>query len=161
MAGGGYHGAVLVALLLLAGSPSPPPAEPALGARLVCPRELAEPCALVPDGAPALDKARPGRDLRDEPYLRPDETLPLILGGAALDAWTALDLLERREAKELNPFGGTPEKVVAVQFAHAAGGFAAVHIVDRRYGRKWGRRTLVGLTVLKVAIAAFQLKQAR
>lgn len=149
----------MLAVLLAAGLSVDPVAPP----RLVCPPKLTEPCVLTPDAVvvPVPEKARPPRDLRAEPYLRADETLPLILGGAGLDAWTALDLLERREAKELNPLGSSPGKIVALQFAHAAGGFAAVHIVDRRYGRKWGRRTLVGITVLKVAIAAVQLKQAR
>lgn len=145
--------------LLLAASVS---VVPGPGSRFVCPLDLAEACVLSGDGAvAAIEKARPGRDLAVEPYLRPDETLPLILGGGALDAWTALDLLERRDARELNPLGGSPAKIVTLQFAHVAGGLAAVHIVDRRYGRKWGRRTLIGLTVLKVAIAGFQLKQGR
>jgi hypothetical protein len=146
---------VLLAAGLSAAAVGPP--------RFICPPKLTEPCVLAPDGSgvPVPEKARPPRDLRTEPYLRADETLPLILGGAGLDAWTALDLLERREAKELNPLGSSPGKIVALQFAHGAGGFAAVHIVDRRYGRKWGRRTLIGITAFKVAIAAVQLKQAR
>lgn len=145
---------LLLFVAALAGDPAP-------DLRIVCPRELTEPCFTRATGAPIPGPPPAPRDLRLEPYLRADETLPLILGGAAIDAWTALDLMERREARELNPLGGTPEKILAIQFAHSAGAFAAVHIVDRRYGRKAGRRTLVGLTILKVAIAGLQLTQGR
>ena len=94
-------------------------------------------------------------------YLRADETVPVAMLSGAVDAWTALDLLERREARELNPLAQTPAKLVAVQFASVGGHVLASHLIDRRYGRKWGKRTLYGIAVLKFGIAAYQLKAAR
>ena len=94
-------------------------------------------------------------------YLRADETVPVAMLSGAVDAWTALDLLEKRQARELNPLAQTPGKLVAVQFASVGGHVLASHLIDRRYGRKWGRRTLYGIAVLKFGVAAYQLKAAR
>lgn len=108
----------------------------------------------------ALVGAEP-RNLTLDPYLRVDETLPLLALSGAADAWTADDLLERRTAIELNPLGQSSGKRIALQIAHVGAGVYLVHGIDRKYGRKWGKRTLWGVAVLKFGIAGYQLHQAR
>lgn len=103
------------------------------------------------------------RDLVAEPYLRVDETLPLAALGAAADWWSTEHLLDAqvKGVYEANPFGPSVGKRGAMQLVHIGATVGLVHQVDRRYGRKWGKRTLWLITAGKGFIAARHMWLAR
>lgn len=122
--------------------------------------------ALVLHGTLVGAEERKLRNLTIEPYLRADETVSLIAISSAFDAWTALDLIERSEKRglayrELAPLGQSEGKILALQFARVGAGVLVVHEVDRRWGRKWGKRVLWTITGIGFGAAAVQLAQAR
>lgn len=94
-------------------------------------------------------------------YLRAEETIPIAMIAGAVDWWTVEDLMERKRARELNPLGQSIGKRGALQLVHVGAHIYLTHEIDRKYGRKWGKRTLWGIAILKFGVAAFQFKQAR
>lgn len=99
-------------------------------------------------------------------YLRAEETLPPLLLGAGFDLWS----FERRERLlrgegahlvEGNPLGQSTGERAAIQLAHVAGGLLVVHEIDRHCGRKWGKRTLIAITVIKLGLGVRNLTLGR
>lgn len=97
-----------------------------------------------------------------EPHLRFRESIPVLTAGAALDFTTTEWALRRHGVTETNPLarGGLPERAF-LQVGFVAVELAVVHTVDRKAGRKWGRRTLYGIAVAKVVIAGWNIHQGR
>lgn len=94
------------------------------------------------------------RDLAVEPYLRVEQSLGPIAASAALDLWTTGRALRVNPlAYESNPLARSGDERAALKLAQVGLGVWAVHTVDRRWGRRWGIRVLVGIVALNVGAA--------
>lgn len=93
-------------------------------------------------------------------YLRVEQTLPPLALAAALDLWvTGYRFRTTPDAiRELNWFGQSVEERAAISLAWVGAGVWVVHEVDRRWGRKWGIRVLVGVVAIKFGVSAWNYR---
>lgn len=93
-------------------------------------------------------------------YLRAEETLPPLSIVAGLDLWST-GYAVRLGGRELHPWLQTVEERAASQLMFVGASMFVVHEVDRRWGRKAGKRTLLAIVAIKLGAVAWNVHVGR